>query len=89
MREREKRKMEKMEKKMEKEKENGKEREKRDREIRAALIAASTAGPVGRAQRPRARADEVTGKRGRGCWRPDVWNRERFRELWFRVLGGF
>ena len=76
-------------------KEKGKRKIKRNRErereteIRVALIAASTAGPVGRAQRLRVRADEATGKRGRGCWRSDVWNRERFRELWFRVLGGF
>jgi len=85
----------KMEKKMEKEKEKWKrkgkkekkrEREKREREIRAALIAASTAGPVGRAQWSRVRADEATGKRGRGCWRSDVWNRESFRELGFRVF---
>jgi len=70
-------------------KEKGKEREKREREIRAALIAASIAGPVDRVQRSRERADEATGKRGRGCWRSDIWNRERFRELGFRVLGGF
>jgi hypothetical protein len=76
---------------MEKKWKNGKEKEKEreGEEIRAALIATSTAGLVGRAQRPRARADEVTGKRGRGCWRSDVWNRERFRELGFRVLGRF
>ena len=77
-----------MENKKEKGKGKGGRRE-RGREIRAALIAASSAGPVGRAQRSRARADEATGKRGRGCWRSDVWNRERFRELEFRVLGGF
>ena len=79
---------------MEKKREKGKikrerEREEREREIRAALIAASTAGLVGRAQRSRTRADEATGKRGQGCWTSDVWNRERFRELGFRVLGGF
>ena len=45
-------------------KEKKREREKREREIRAALIAASTAGPVGCAQRSRARADEATGKKG-------------------------
>ena len=71
-----------------KKKKKGK-KEKREMEIHAALIAASTAGPVGRAQRSRAHADEAIGKRGRGCWRSDVWNRERFRELVFRVLGGF
>ena len=38
-------------------------REKRERERFApALIAATTAGPVGHAQRSRARADEATGK---------------------------
>ena len=56
-------------------------REKRERERFApALIAATTAGPVGHAQRSRARVDEATG---------DFWNRARFRELGFRVLGGF
>ena len=65
------------------------EREESEREIRATLIAASTAGPAGRAQRSRVHANEATGKRGRGCWRSDVWNRERFRELGFRVLAGF
>ena len=64
------------------------EREERGREIRAALIAASTAGPVGHAQRSRVRADEATGK-GVGGRKSDVWNKERFRELGFRVLGGF
>jgi hypothetical protein len=71
-----------------KKKEKGNEREEREREIRAALIAASIAGPVDRAQRSRVRADEATGKRGRGCWRSDIWNRERFRKLGFRVLSG-
>ena len=42
------------------------EREESEREIRAALIAASIAGPVDRIQRSRVRADEATGKRGRG-----------------------
>ena len=82
---------------MGKEKEKGKkrkrkrerEREEREREIRVVLIAASITGPVDRAQWSRVRADEATGKRGRGCWRSDIWNRERFRELGFRVLGGF
>ena len=60
-------KKEKMGKEKEKgKKEKGKEREKREREIRAALIAASTAGPVGRAQRSCARADGATGKKGFG-----------------------
>ena len=49
---------------MENEKEKGEDREKRERERFApALIAATTAGPVGYAQRSRARADEATGKR--------------------------
>ena len=78
-----------MEKKREKGKEKGREREEREREIRVVLIAASITGPVDRAQRSRVRADEATGKRGRGCWRSDIWNRERFRELEFWVLGGF
>ena len=72
----------KMEKRKENGKENGKikgkkgkgkgkrkrerEGEEREREIRAALIAASTAGPVGRAQRSCARADGATGKKGFG-----------------------
>ena len=43
-------------------KEKGKEREKRQREIRAALITASIAGPVDRVQRSHVRADEATGK---------------------------
>jgi hypothetical protein len=48
--------------KMKKKKKKGK-REKRERERFApALIAATTAGPVGQAQRTRARADETTGK---------------------------
>ena len=52
---------------MENKKEKGEEREKRERERFApALIAATTAGPVGHAQRSRARADEATGKGGRG-----------------------
>ena len=71
------------------EKKRKREREESEREIRAALIAASTAGPVRRVQRSRVCADEATGKRGRGCWRSDVWNKERFWELGFMVLGGF
>ena len=48
--------------KMENEKKKGK-REKRERErLAPALIAATTAGPVGHAQRSRARADEATEK---------------------------
>ena len=48
---------------MENEKKEKGEREKRGRERFApALIAATTAGPVGHAQRSRARADEATGK---------------------------
>ena len=44
-------------------KEKGKEREKRERErLAPALIAATTVGPVGHAQRSRARAGEATGK---------------------------
>jgi len=86
-------KIEKEKEKMEKKREKGKRKREREREreIRVALIAASTAGPVGRAQRSRARADEATGKNGGvgGCWRSDVCNGERFRELGFRVLGGF
>ena len=82
-----------MEKGKKEKRKRGREREERERErereIRAALIAASNAGPVDRAQRSRVRADEATGKRGRGCWKSDVWNRERFRELGFKVLGGF
>ena len=71
---------------MKNEKEKGEERE-RER-LAPALIAATTAGPAGHVQRSRARADEATGK-GVGGWKSDVWNRERFRELGFRVLGGF
>ena len=67
----------------------GREREERERErLAPALIAATTAGPVGHAQRSRMRADEATGK-GSGGWKSDVWNRERFRELGLRDLGGF
>ena len=74
---------------MKNEKEKGEEREKRERERFApALIAATTAGPVGHAQRSRARADEATGK-GVGGRKSDVWNRERFWELGFRILEGF
>ena len=70
-------------------KKKGKEREKRERErLAPALIAATTAGSVGHAQRSRARADKATGK-GVGGWKSDVWNRQRFQELGFRVLGGF
>ena len=84
-------KIEKEKEKMEKKREKGKRKREREREreIRVALIAASTAGPVGRAQRSRVRADEATGKRVAGCWRSDVWNRARFRDLGFRVSGGF
>jgi len=46
-------------KKKENEKEKGEEREER---FTPALIAATTAVPVGHAQRSRARADEATGK---------------------------
>jgi len=56
-------KKEKMGKEKEKgKKEKGKEREKRQREIRAALIAASIAGPVDHVQRSHVLADEATGK---------------------------
>ena len=71
-----------------KKKKKGKEREREKGRLAPALIAATTAGPVGHAQRSPARADEATGK-GVGGWKLDVWNRERFRELGFRVLGGF
>ena len=50
---------------MEKEKEKGEEREEREKRERErfapALIAATTAGPVGHAQWSRACADEATG----------------------------
>ena len=42
-----------------------KKKGKRER-FAPALIAATTAGPVGHAQQSRARADEATGKGGRG-----------------------
>ena len=55
-------------------------RERRERErLAPALIAATTAGPVGHAQRSRART-RPQGK-GSGVWRSDVWNIVRFRDL--------
>ena len=76
---------------MEKEKGKWKMKKKKGKErvrLAPALIAATTAGSVGHAQRSRARADKATGK-GVGGWKSDVWNRERFREIGFRVLGEF
>jgi len=68
---------EKWKRKGKKEKEKGEEREERERKIRAALIAASTAGPVGRAQRSRVRADGATGKKGFGGVGDRTFGREK------------
>ena len=74
---------------MENEKEKGEEREEREGEIRAG----ADSGDDCKAGRPRSAVACAHGRghreRGRGGWKSDVWNRERFRELGLRVLGGF
>jgi len=72
-----------------KKKKGKREREEREGETRAGTDRGDYRG----AGRPRSAVACAHGRghreRGRGGWKSDVWNRERFRELGFKVLGGF